>query len=101
MGGALTGDSYTVRLRVRDTVGGEGVYTLRLYHQQWAVKLNENGTAIGFGMAPTAANAVMVASSWRLYMGTPVLAEGAYGTGEPATAVTSPVEGQLYFKLKE
>lgn len=101
LGGDLTGDSYTVRLRVCDAVGGEGVYTLRLYHQQWAVKLNENGTAIGFGMAPTAANAVMVASTWRLYMGTPVLAEGAYGTAEPTQAVSAPVEGQLYFKLKE
>ncbi len=101
LGGELAGDSYTLRLRVKDTVGGEGVYTLRLYHQQWAVKLNEKGTAIGFGMAPTAENAVMVASQWRLYMGTPVLAENAYGTAEPTQAVTDPVEGQMYFKLKE
>ncbi len=101
LGGALTGDSYTVHLRVTDTVGGEAKYTVRLYHQQWAMKFNENGTAIGLGMAPTATNAVMVAASWRLYTAVPVLGEGAYGTSEPSQAVQNPVEGQLYFKLKE
>lgn len=101
LGGALTGDGYTLRLRVKDAVGSTGVYTVRLFSQQWAMKFNARGTAVGFGMAPTAENAVQLPDTWRLYAGALVLASGSYGTSPPEQAVLSPVEGQLYFYVTD
>lgn len=101
LGGGLTGDSYTLRLTVTDAVGSRSEYTLRFYHQQWAMKFNADGTALGFGMAPTAANAVQMPDAWRLYVGMLVLSENSYGTALPGEAVSEPVEGQLYFYLTD
>lgn len=101
LGGALTADGYTLRLYVQDTVGEAREYRVQLYHQQWAMKFNKTGTAVGFGMNPTAENAVQIPDTWRLYAGIPVVGEGAYGVSEPAQAVENAVEGQIYFKLKD
>lgn len=101
LGGDLTGDGYTLRLRVTDAVGSASVYTVRLYSQQWAMKFNARGTAVGFGMAPTAENAVQLPDTWRLYAGALVLSSGSYGALPPAQAVLSPVDGQLYFYVTD
>ncbi len=101
LGGDLTQDGYTLRLRVTDAVGGAGVYTARLYSRQWAMKFNAHGTAVGFGMSPTAENAVQLPDTWRLYAGALVLSSGSYGTAPPEQAELSPVEGQLYFYVTD
>lgn len=101
LGGELTGDGYTLKLYVKDMVGQEREYRVQIYHQQWAMKFNATGTAVGFGMSPTAENAVQLPDTWRLYAGRLVLGESAYGVADPAQAVQNAVEGQLYFKLKD
>ncbi len=101
LGGGLDGDGYTLRLRVTDAVGSTSVHTVRLYSQQWAMKLNARGTAVGFGMSPTAENAVQMPDTWRLYAGALVLSSASHGTTLPAQAVLSPVEGQLYFYVTD
>ena len=101
LGGELTGDGYTLRLRVTDAVGSASVYTVQLYSQQWAMKFNARGTAVGFGMTPTAENAVQLPDTWRLYAGALVLSSGSYGATPPEQAALSPVEGQLYFYITD
>ena len=99
LGGALTGDSYTLRFTVGDTLGGSASYMLPLYSSQWAMKFNHSGTAVGFGMEPTRDNALQVPEHWRLCGAIPVLSPLCYGTAAPESAVTSPVEGQLYLRI--
>ncbi|MDO4982734.1 MAG: hypothetical protein Q4E35_04160 [Eubacteriales bacterium] len=99
IGGTLTGDSVTVRFTVTDAVGASSVYTVPMYRLQWAMKFNSSGTAVGFGMAPDAQNALQIPDHWRLYGGIPVLSPSAYGTAAPETAVSSPVEGQIYLRI--
>ena len=99
LGGDLSGDSFTVRLTVRDTVGGSSSYTLPLCRLRWAMKFNSSGTAVGFGMEPTEADCMQLPDHWRLYGGIPVLSPLAYGTAAPATAVSDPVEGQIYLRI--
>ena len=65
------------------------------------LQFNARGTAVGFGMAPTAENAVQLPDTWRLYAGALVLSSGSYGALPPAQAVLSPVEGQLYFYMTD
>ena len=98
LGGALTGDSYTLRLTVSDLAGGRGEYTLQLYHRQWAMKFNQNGSAVGFGMSPTAENALQLPDSWKLYAGAIVLSVNSYGSELPDETAS---EGQLFFLLEE
>lgn len=100
LGGALSGDSFTVRLTVNDSVGGSSVYTLPLYRLHWAMKFNRTGTAVGFGMEPSAQDALQIPDHWRMYCGIPVLSPLAYGAAAPDTAVTAPVEGQIYLRVK-
>ena len=99
LGGSLSGDSFTVRLTVSDTVGGSSSYTVPLYRLRWAMKFNETGTAVGFGMEPAASDALFIPNHWRLYGGIPVLSPNAYGTAAPSDAVSSPVEGQIYLRI--
>ena len=99
VGGTLTGDSYTLYFTVTDTLGGSASYTLPLYAAQWAMKFNSSGTAVGFGMEPTRDNALQLPEHWRLCGGIPVLSPLCYGTAAPESAVTSPVEGQIYLRI--
>jgi len=99
LGGSLTGDSFTVRLTVTDTVGAGSTYTAQLYRLRWAMKFNSTGTAVGFGMEPTEANALQIPNHWHLYGGIPVLSPNAYGTAAPASSVSNPVEGQIYLRI--
>ena len=99
LGGTLSGDSFTVRFTVTDTVGGSSTYTLPLYRLHWAMKFNSNGTAVGFGMEPTGQECLQLPNHWRLYGGIPVLSPLAYGTAAPALAVSNPVEGQVYLRI--
>ncbi|MGI5976160.1 MAG: DUF859 family phage minor structural protein [Candidatus Limivicinus sp.] len=101
LGGAMEGDSYTVRLTISDTLGSSSFYTLRLYHQQWAMKFNAGGTALGVGMAPTVDNALQIPDGWKLYAGALVLSDCSYGSAPPEEAVSNPAEGQLYFMLTD
>lgn len=101
LGGAMQGDSYSLSLTVTDALGCASRYTLGLYHQRWAMKFNEKGTALGIGMEPAAENALQLPDSWRLYAGAIVLSENSYGYQEPENAVAQPVQGQLYFLLTE
>ena len=99
LGGALSGDSFTVRLTVTDTVGGSSTYTLPLYRLRWAMKFNANGTAVGFGMEPGGSDCLQVPNHWHLYGGIPVLSPLAYGAAAPGSAVSNPVEGQIYLRI--
>lgn len=100
-GGALTGESYSLRLTVQDSVGMKSVYTLKLYSRKWAVKFNADATALGIGMAPTVTNGVQLPDEWRLYAGALVLSDASYGTRPPEEAVPDAAEGQLYFYIME
>ena len=99
VGGALTGDSCTLRFTVTDSLGGSAAYTLPLYSTRWAMKFNHSGTAVGFGMEPTRENALQLPEHWRLCGGIPVLSPLCYGTAAPENAVTGPVEGQIYLRI--
>ena len=101
LGGGLTGDSYNLRLKAKDSLGSVSIYTLRLYRRQWAMKFNAAGTAVGFGMAPTVQDAVQLPDTWKLYAGALVLSENSYGTQTPELAVSEAAEGQLYFYLTD
>ena len=101
LGGGLTGDSYNLRLKAKDSLGSVSIYTLRLYRRQWAMKFNAAGTAVGFGMAPTVQDAVQLPDAWKLYAGALVLSENSYGTQTPELAVSEAAEGQLYFYLTD
>lgn len=101
LGGTLVYDSYTVRFTVEDLLGSRVQYIEGLYSSAWALKLNSNGTAIGFGMAPTAANAVQMPATWSFYPGSIILSAKSYGTAPPESAITSPAEGQLYFHIQD
>lgn len=101
LGGDMLGDSYTVRLAIKDALGSESRYTLRLYHQKWAMKFNADGTALGIGMAPTVPNALQLPDMWRMYAGMLVLSDKSYGYGPPGERVEEAVDGQLYFQLTE
>ncbi len=100
LGGTLTGDSFTVRLTVSDTVGGSSTYTLPLYRLRWTMKFNGTGTAVGFGLEPGEENCLQIPNHWHLYGGIPVLSPLAYGTAAPASAVSDPVEGQIYLRVR-
>ena len=99
LGGSLTGDSVTLRFTVTDSTLAQSIYTFPMYTLQWAMKFNSTGTAVGFGMAPQTDNALYIPDHWRLYGGIPVLSSSAYGTLAPETAVSSPVEGQIYLRI--
>ena len=101
LGGGLTGDSYNLRFKAKDSLGSVSVYTLRLYRRQWAMKFNAAGTAVGFGMAPTVQDAVQLPDTWKMYAGALVLSENSYGTQTPELAVSEAAEGQLYFYLTD
>lgn len=101
LGGALNGDSFTVRLTVSDSVGGSSAYTVPLYRLHWAMKFNSSGTAVGFGMEPDSPDALQIPNHWRMYCGTPVLSPLAYGTASPESAVSDPVEGQIYLRVTQ
>ncbi|MBR2329421.1 MAG: hypothetical protein IKA58_06025, partial [Clostridia bacterium] len=101
MGGINANESFKVALTVSDTVGCSATYTLGLYLQNWAMKFNGTGTAVGFGMEPTVENAVQMPDIWRFYPGIIVLADTSYGYAEPGQTVANPVEGQLYFRLSQ
>ena len=100
LGGDLAGDSMTVRFTVTDAAGASSVYTVPVYRLQWAMKFNADGTAVGFGMAPETSDALQIPDHWRLYGGIPVLSPAVYGTAAPETAVSSPVEGQIYLRTE-
>ena len=101
LGGALQGDSYKLSLVICDALNCASRYTLGLYHQRWAMKFNEKGTAVGFGMEPTVEKALQLPEEWRLYAGGIVLSEKSYGYLEPEEAVAEPVEGMLYFLISD
>ncbi len=100
LGGSLSGDSFTVRLTVKDTVGGGATYTVPLYRLRWAMKFNETGTAVAFGMEPTERNALQIPDHWRMRCGVPALSPLAYGTASPDEAVSDPVDGQIYLRIQ-
>lgn len=99
LGGALIHDSYLVRFTVTDSLGSTAQYIEGMYSNNWALKLNSDGTAIGFGMAPSISNAVQMPATWKFYPGSIILSTKSYGTAPPESAISSPVEGQLYFHI--
>jgi len=101
LGGINPHGSFKVAVTVKDALGSSATYIMGLYLQNWAMKFNGKGTAVGFGMAPTVENAVQMPDIWRFYAGTIVLSESSYGTAEPEQTVANPVEGQLYFQLSQ
>jgi len=101
LGGIDPEHSYKVAITISDALGCSATYTMGLYLQNWAMKFNSNGTAVGFGMAPTVENAVQMPDIWRFYAGAIVLSDGSYGFNEPEQTVANPVEGQLYFQLSQ
>jgi len=101
LGGTLQGDSYKLSLVICDALNCASRYTLGLYHQRWAMKFNKGGTALGLGMEPTVEKALQLPDNWKIYAGALVLSEASYGYAQPETAVSEPVQGQLYFLLTE
>lgn len=101
LGGAMQKDSYKLELTVFDSLGWAARYTVDMYHRRWAMKFNQEGTALGLGMEPNTENALQMPDSWRLYAGSIVLSDKSYGYEEPEDAVQNPVQGQLYFLLTD
>jgi len=101
LGGINPNESFKVALTVSDALGSSATYILGLYLTNWAMKFNEKGTAVGFGMAPTVENAVQMPDMWRFYAGSIVLPDSSYGYEEPEQKLADPVEGQLYFRLSQ
>lgn len=101
LGGVLVEDSFIICFTITDELGSTVQYMEGMYSNKWALKLNAKGTAIGFGMEPTEDKAVQMPSTWTLHAGSIVLSEKSYGTSPPESAISSPVEGQLYFYIKD
>ena len=58
--------SYEVRLRATDTLGGETTVVRTLMPRSWAMKFRPNGKGVAFGKAPTEANVLELGNGWNL-----------------------------------
>ena len=68
--------TYTARIRCTDSLGNTASYTVGIPSRKWAMKFNSTGTAVGFGMAPQAANRLEIpgetgtTGAWNIVRGT-------------------------------
>lgn len=58
--------TYDVRIRAQDTLGGQVEALRTLMPRSWAMKFRPNGQGVGFGKAPTQQNELELGNGWVL-----------------------------------
>lgn len=60
---------YEVRVTITDLAGGTSSVFYNLFARNWAMKFNEDGTAVGFGMAPIDEKTLQIPEDWDIRIG--------------------------------
>jgi hypothetical protein len=58
--------TYDVRIRAQDTLGGQVEAVRTLMPRSWAMKFRPNGQGVGFGKAPTEGKVLELGNGWVL-----------------------------------
>lgn len=107
---AVSPDSdYEVSVTITDLAGSSSTATYILSARNWAMKFNETGTSVAFGMAPLQDKALQIPADWDIRVGlksfTSVLLDLVYPVGSIyiSASSTSPqvLFGGTWTKIKD